>query len=73
MWCLWVVVTYNEIHNYIYEHISTYRPTFSMTSTRESKDQIGMALIKAFTVHCLLIHRGHRSLLTGEASASLPR
>ena len=43
-WCLWVVVTYNEIHNYIYEYIWTYRPTFSVTSTRESKNQIGMAL-----------------------------
>ena len=37
-------MTYNEIHSYIYEYISTYQPTFSVTSTRESKNQIGMAL-----------------------------
>jgi len=37
--------TYNEIHSYIYEYILTYRPTFSVTSTRKSKNQIGMALL----------------------------
>ena len=29
----------------IYEYILTYRPAFSVTSTRESKNQIGMALL----------------------------
>ena len=29
---------------YIYEYILTYLPTFSVNPTRESKDQIGMAL-----------------------------
>ena len=29
-------MTYNEIHRYIYEYISTYRPTFSVNPTRES-------------------------------------
>ena len=29
---------------YIYEYITTYLPTFSVNPTRESKDQIGMAL-----------------------------
>ena len=37
--------TCNEIHSYMYEYISTYRPTFFLNSTRESKDQIDMALV----------------------------
>ena len=41
-------MTYNEIHGYIYEYILTYQPTFYVTSTRESKNQIGMALLHAF-------------------------
>ena len=51
-------MTYDEIHSYIHEYISTYRPTFSVSATRESKDQIGMAigaLLTAVTVktkHC---------------------
>ena len=35
--------TCNEIHIYIYEYILTYRTTFFLSPTRESKDQIGMA------------------------------
>ena len=31
------------MHSYIYAYISTYRPTFSVNPTCESKDQIGMA------------------------------
>ena len=41
---LLICETCNEIHIYIYEYISTYRPTFFLNSTRESKDQIGVAL-----------------------------
>ena len=37
-------MAYNEIHSYIYEYISTYRSTFSVSATRESKDQIGVAI-----------------------------
>ena len=70
--------TCNEIHSYIYEHISTYRPTFFLNSTRESKDQIGMVLvlkeeaaslkINGSLYSCLLISRlpsGSRMLDTG--------
>ena len=32
--------TYNEIHSYIYESISTYRPTLFVNSIRESKDHM---------------------------------
>ena len=42
--CSLICETCNEIHIYIYEYISTCRPTFFLNSTRESKDQIGMAL-----------------------------
>ena len=30
-------MTFNEIHSYIYKYISTYRPTFSVNYTRESR------------------------------------
>ena len=45
--------TYDEIHSYIYKYILTYRPTFSVNPTRESKDQIGMAYTgKLNNIHC---------------------
>ena len=36
----------HDFFSYIYEYISTYRPTFSVNYTRESKNQIGMALLR---------------------------
>ena len=70
--------TCNKIHIYIYEYISTYRPTFFLNSIRESKDQIDMALvlkeeaasfkIKGLLYSCLLILRlpsGSRILTLG--------
>ena len=57
--------TCNEIHSYIYEYISTYRPTFFLNSTREIKRSNWYGLMNIHCIATALVQCCFRTMFIG--------